>query len=115
VLGQSSWTKHPAAVLPHSAVFPDWNGIASADAFVMQDNDSLKMWFAGSGWTSEMDTIAHVRIGYAWSTDGINWEQHPTNPVVDIGLAPIDFDSDGVETPSVIKDLDAPPAERYKM
>jgi predicted GH43/DUF377 family glycosyl hydrolase len=115
VIGQNNWTKHPFAVLPHSASFPIWNGIASADAFVMKDNDTLKMWFAGSGWTSPSDTIAHVRVGYAWSTDGINWVEYPNNPVVDISLNSSDFDSDGIETPTVIKDLNAPPTERYKM
>ncbi len=115
VTGQNNWTKHPAAVLPHSAIFPNWDGIASADAFVMKDIDTLKMWFTGSGWTSPIDTLSHVRVGYAWSIDGINWIQYPNNPVLDISIDTSDFDSDGIETPTVIKDLNAVPSERYKM
>ncbi len=113
--GQENWVKHQSPVLPHAALFPNWNGIASADAFVMNDNDTLKMWFAGSGWTAITDTLAHVRVGYAWSTDGINWIQHPNNPVMDISMDTADFDSDGIETPTVIKDINAPQTERYKM
>ena len=114
-VAQNNWLKHPSPVLPHSAIFPNWDGIASADAFVMADNDTLKMWYAGSGWTSATDTLAHVRVGYAWSIDGINWIQYANNPVVDISADTAYFDSDGIETPTVIKDMNAPPTERYKM
>ncbi|MEM7372029.1 MAG: T9SS type A sorting domain-containing protein [Bacteroidota bacterium] len=115
VFTQTAWVKHLSPVLPHSASFPSWNGLASADPYVMLDNDTLKMWFAGSGWTMNSDTVAHVRIGYAWSLDGLSWTEHPANPVVDISTDVSDFDADGVETPTVLKDMTAPANERYKM
>lgn len=112
---QTTWTKHPTPVVSRSAVFPSWKGLATADAFVMQDNDTLKMWYSGSGWLLSTDDCAHLRMGYAWSLDGINWNEYVNNPVLDRGSNPSDFDFDGVETPTVIKDTNAPLGERYKL
>lgn len=112
---QTSWTKHPVPVLSRSAVFPDWKGLATADATVLEENDTLKMWFSGSGWLTSGDDCPHVRMGYAWSLDGITWNEYAGNPVLDIGSDTADFDYDGVETPCVIIDTTAPPAQRYKL
>jgi hypothetical protein len=115
LIAQNTWTKHPTPVLSRSAVFPNWKGLGTGDAFVMNDNDTLKMWYSGVGWLTGSDTCPHVRIGYAWSLDGINWNEHASNPVLDISSDTSKFDSDGVETPTVIKDISAPASERYKL
>ncbi|MCC6690266.1 MAG: T9SS type A sorting domain-containing protein [Bacteroidia bacterium] len=115
LIAQTVWIKHPTPVLTRSATFPDWNGLAAGDAIVMKDNDTLKMWYSGSGWLSSTDDCSHIRIGYAWSLNGINWNEHPSNPVLDIGSDSTSFDYDGVETPYVIKDLVAPANQRYKL
>lgn len=44
-------------------------------------NNQYKMWYAARG--SYNGSISHWRIGYATSTDGINWTKYPT-PVMDI-------------------------------
>lgn len=112
---QNSWQKHPAPVLRRSVTFPHWSGLATADATVLQDGDTLKMWYAGSGWLSSTDDCPHLRIGYAWSLDGVSWHEYSGNPVLDISPDPAAFDHDGVETPMVVKDVNAPAAERYKL
>ena len=114
-MAQTTWTKYPTPVLARSAIFPNWKGLATADAFVMRDNDTLKMWYSGSGWLTSTDDCVHLRMGYAWSLDGINWNEYVNNPVLDRSLIPSDFDYDGVETPTVIKDMAAPPNQRYKL
>ena len=81
ISAQTTWVKHPSPVLERSATFPDWKGLATGDPFVMLDNDTLKMWYAGVGWVSAFDDCPHVRIGYAWSLDGINWNEYANNPV----------------------------------
>ena len=115
LMAQTDWIKHPLPVLSRSATFPHWKGLATADASVMKDNDTLKMWYSGSGWLTAADDCPHVRMGYAWSLNGIQWNEHPNNPILDIGTRSTDFDYDGVETPSVIKDLSAPASQRYKL
>ena len=115
LIAQTNWTKHPTPVLSRSAVFPNWKGLATADAFVMNDNDTLKMWYSGSGWLTSTDDCPHVRMGYAWSSDGINWNEYAGNPVLNINSDTSKFDADGIETPTVIKDLTAPINQRYKL
>jgi predicted GH43/DUF377 family glycosyl hydrolase len=112
---QEIWNKHPVPVLTKSGVFPSWKGLATGDAFVMQDNDTLKMWYSGVGWLNANDNCPHVRIGYAWSLDGIAWTEYANNPVLNINPDTSQFDADGIETPTVIKDLNAPINERYKL
>lgn len=112
---QTVWEKYPNPVLQRSATFPDWKALATADPFVMMDNDTLKMWFSASGWLSAADDCPHVRIGYAWSLDGITWTEYINNPVLDINPDTAKFDSDGVETPTILRDETAPASQRYKM
>jgi len=112
---QNNWTKHPTPVLSRSALFPDWKGLATGDAFVMNDNDTLKMWYSGVGWLTGSDPCPRVRIGYAWSLNGITWNEFAGNPVLNISSDTSKFDSDGIETPTVIKDPSAPASERFKL
>lgn len=44
-----------------------------------------------------------IRIGLATSTDGIHWQKHPTNPVLDVGPSGT-WDSQGVVYPRVLFD-----------
>ncbi|MFN4146335.1 MAG: hypothetical protein ACK4GN_10970, partial [Runella sp.] len=114
-MAQIVWTKHPTPVLSRSATFPDWKALATGDACVIKDNDTLKMWYSGVGWQTGSDPCPRVRIGYAWSLNGINWNEYLGNPVLNISSDTSKFDSDGVETPTVIKDLSAPANQRYKL
>lgn len=110
--GQTIWTKHSTPVLSPSQIYPDWNAFATSDAFVMNDNDTLKMWYSATGW---VNNSMHVRVGYAWSLNGTSWNQYSENPVLDVDTDTTKFDSDGIETPTVLKDLSATPDKRYKL
>ena len=90
----------------------DWDYFCAADCSVLKDGDTFKMWYTGSGQT-EIDGVIRVRIGYAYSTDGINWVKYENNPVLE--PTPNEWDCVGIETVSVIIDDDAPLSERYKM
>ncbi len=72
-----------------------------------------KMWYSGSN-GSPYYSSTQYRIGYATSKDGMSWEKHPANPVLDIG--PGSWDGVRVSCPTVILDTTDPnPARRYKM
>jgi hypothetical protein len=113
---QINWVKEPNPILPRSAVYPNWDAVATADACVLLINDTFKIWYSGAGWLSPGDTVVHVRIGYAWSLDGFNWNEYAANPVLDRSSnnpnAPDYFTA---ETANVVYDTAAPAAERYRM
>ena len=90
----------------------DWDYFCAADCSVLKDGNTYKMWYTGSGQT-EIDEVIRVRIGYAYSSNGINWTKYGNNPV--LGPTPSEWDCVGIETVSVIIDDDAPLSERYKM
>ncbi len=113
-VAQINFIKTPTnPVLARTAAFGEWDAIAVSDPHVLKFNDTLHMWYTGVGWLSVSDTSVHQRIGYAWSTNGITWNQHVNNPVLD--YSPSSWDNLGVETPSVLMDSLAPVLERYKM
>jgi hypothetical protein len=45
---------------------------------ILFDGTTYHMWYGGHDGTN-------VRIGYASSNDGISWEKHPENPILDLG------------------------------
>ncbi len=113
VFCQIDWIKHGSKpVLPRSKEVTEWDYFTAADPSVIKDGDTLKIWYTGAGPTST-DTVTRLRIGYAWSIDGITWNKHPQNPVLE--SSPATWDSIGLETVTVLKDETALPPERYKM
>src|SRR5690554_2351355 len=111
---QSNFIKHPTnPILPRTPVFGEWDAIAASDPHVLYHNDTLRMWYTGVGWLSTSDTTVNQQIGYAWSLDGISWNQYVNNPVLD--KTDNAWDDLGVETSTVIIDSTSSPNERYKM
>jgi predicted GH43/DUF377 family glycosyl hydrolase len=90
-----SWTKHPAnPVLTGTAGM--WDGDSDEHTpFVLKEDGVYKMWYEGGD--------GDVRqLGYATSTNGIDWSKHPGNPVVEAG--PEGYDQDTAGHGSVVKD-----------
>ncbi len=75
-----SWTKHPKPVLkPSKGV--KWEAWGFGGPRVIFDEDRYHMWYNGNA--GGIPVIG--RVGYATSKDGIVWEKHPDNPVLDTG------------------------------
>jgi hypothetical protein len=91
-----------------------------ADPSVLFDeaDQKYKMWFstlvvdACDSVTDDMKT--RVRIKYAESVDGLRWEVQ-SEPALDVGPDPADWDHHTVETPSVIEVAGAPPERRFAL
>lgn len=89
------WTKHISPVLTPG---PDgaWDDSGVWDPNVLYQGGLYHMWYAGY----DGDTF---RIGYASSSDGINWNKSASNPVLSFG-APGEWDEGGVSEPNVLFD-----------
>lgn len=92
--GQVSWTKHGAAVLSPGAS-GDWDDQMVFCCSVIRQDTIYKMWYTGYDG-------ANMRIGYAYSSDGINWTKR-SGPVLDLG-APGTWDDNWVAAPYVLFD-----------
>jgi hypothetical protein len=99
----ANWTKHSGnpVFLPDNTGF-DANAVGTAS--VMRDGSIYKMWYAAS----MNNPPTQLRIGYAESTDGINWTRRD-DPVLDLG-SPGEWDDYWVTLPTVVKD-----SSSYKM
>ncbi len=67
------WTKHPAN--PVLAPGPDsWDGHSTRVPMVWKEDSTYHMIYTGYSGSS-------YQLGYAYSSDGISWTKHPSNPV----------------------------------
>ncbi|MBC8234231.1 IPT/TIG domain-containing protein, partial [bacterium] len=72
------WEKHPNPVLgpgPPGA----WDDEYLGSPTVLFNGSEYQMWYSG------IEGAYIARTGYATSVDGIVWEKHPDNPVLDLG------------------------------
>lgn len=96
-----SWQKHPTAVLGVGDE-NEWDNCFLEGPSVIKDGTTYKMWYAAYDCAVTGETTdGKVNIGYATSTDGINWIKFTGNPV----LTTTDGMWDGVyvQDPHVIK------------
>jgi hypothetical protein len=76
-LARTQWLQYSG----NPIIKPDtsgWNHGNVLAPTVIMFKDTLRMWYIGST-TYGFD--ANIHIGYAWSLDGISWQQYSGNPV----------------------------------
>jgi predicted GH43/DUF377 family glycosyl hydrolase len=75
-----NWTKHAANPVLDVGAEDEWDASGIVSPFVIKESPtSYKMWYSGG------DESGTWRMGYATSSDGIHWAEHPSNPVLDLG------------------------------
>ena len=92
-----AWKKHPGSPVIDIGPAGAWDGVYTSNCSVIHDDAEYKMWYCGVG---DHDP-SNGRIGYATSLDGINWEKHSDNPIIDMGPAGT-WSQDTVSKPTVI-------------
>jgi parallel beta-helix repeat protein len=98
-----NWTKYAGNPVLDVGAEGEWDAWGIVSPFVLKESPtSYKMWYSGA------DDSGIWRIGYATSSDGIQWTKHPGNPVLDLGDEP--WNNVRVMTPSVVNE-----AGLYKM
>jgi hypothetical protein len=77
--GERSWVKHPEPVLDYGPS-GSFDERAVADPYVIRIEPYFYMYYLGQ------DRAVRQRIGLARSKDGIHWEKHRANPVLELDL-----------------------------
>ncbi len=85
-------TKHSANPVLAVGANGAWDDVAIWEPTVLKDGNLYKMWYAGFDG-------ATTRIGYATSTDGVNWAKYAGNPVLAPGLP---WEGNSVSDPHVM-------------
>lgn len=57
----------------------DWDSTYATWASVVHEDDSWRLYYSGK------DTKGNIRVGLAFSSDGMNWTKYQRNPILDIG------------------------------
>lgn len=73
-----------------------WDEAAVADPFVLRCGGAYFMYYLGQ------NRRGLQRLGVARSSDGVHWQKHLANPVLDLG-APGSFDERGLGEPAVFR------------
>jgi predicted GH43/DUF377 family glycosyl hydrolase len=94
------WVKHDDNPVLHKSG-DEWDSGTIHAASVIREGDLYRMWYSASGAQGN-------GIGTAQSSDRINWEKYPHNPLITPG--PEDYDNSSFFAPMVIRDGD-----HYKM
>jgi len=89
------WTKYAGnpVLLPGAA--GEWDEWFIGDANVVWDGMIYQIWYTGG-----LDGWKDLQVGYATSTDGVNWIKYGNNPV--LGPGPDVWDEDSVTEPNVL-------------
>jgi len=97
------WTKYPGNPVLEVGDEGSWDDHHVQNPAVIKNGDLFEMWYTGV--TTEP---YYESIGYATSTDGINWTKHEGNPVLQGD--PESWEDTAIHDPAVILDGDV-----YKM
>jgi predicted GH43/DUF377 family glycosyl hydrolase len=89
-----SWTRYSGNPILSPGSSGAWDDAGVGFVSVIPDNGSYSMWYAGKNGSI-------LKIGYANSTDGINWTKNSGNPVMGLGAAG-SWESTSVSHPKVL-------------
>lgn len=92
------WQRREAPVLSARDDPQPWRTVVCYSPHAIYDRDKYRMWYLG---TSEASRSNDIVMGYAESDDGIQWTEHPDNPILtgdDVPWGRI------IQTPFVLRD-----------
>ncbi|HLO13751.1 MAG TPA: hypothetical protein VK206_02905 [Anaerolineales bacterium] len=84
-----TWTKYERNPLLTVGPAGSWDSAKILGVSVLAEGNAYKMWYTGS---ASSEPFLKLRIGYATSSDGTNWEKYTGNPVLDTS-PPANWDS----------------------
>jgi len=101
----AAWEKHPGNPLMRAAHDGRWDENFISEPSVLWNGQRFEMWYNGGS-----DRTSTLRVGYAWSDDGLSWHKWEPDEWV-LGVGPLDaWDDFSVARVHVLYD-----GERYQM
>ena len=78
------WTKFAGNPILDVGSFNSWEGFAVATPTLINNNNNFEAWYCGTSIQDWLDNnnIDTIKVGYATSTDGFNWQKYNNNPVL---------------------------------
>lgn len=98
-----SWTRYAGNPILERGELLEWDGFWIESPAVLYDSLSgvYSMWYTGVGWGPGKPGDTWIRIGYAYSDDGLIWQKDTLhNPVLETG-DPGEWDDGWVAVPGV--------------
>jgi len=89
-----AWEKYPGNPVLSDGLGDTWDGNFVTQPSVLHDGTKFHMWYAGYDGTN-------LKIGYATSDNGLEWDKDASNPVLDLGASG-SWDSVEVSNPTVV-------------
>ena len=90
------WTKYHFNPVLNAGSADSWDARGVFNPFVLIAETTYRMWY--TGWASRV-----MRIGYATSSDAVNWQKYAHNPVLGVGPSG-SWDAKWVEIPRIVFD-----------
>ena len=94
-----SWDVHPPVLEPDLSC--EWEAGGLYKSWLMESDGIYYLFYNAKNRTREADPWTE-QTGFATSTDLVNWERHPGNPVLKVGPAG-DFDDKFASDPCVLR------------
>lgn len=78
-----TWAKHPGNPVLNGGALFSWEGYGVGVPTVIKRNGQFEMWYNGVSYFDVLDNglVDTIRIGFATSTNGINWTKSKLNPI----------------------------------
>lgn len=73
------WVRRDKPILSARTATQDWRRIVCYSPHVIYHDGRFRMWYLG---TSEASRTNDMQMGYAESENGIDWKEHPGNPIL---------------------------------
>ena len=100
-----NWTKYAGNPVIDVGVNTSWEGFGVATPSILKTDTGFEMWYCGVSFQDILDNnqVDTIKIGYATSSDAMNWVKHASNPILNTYSPPYThYENYGPWTPDVI-------------
>lgn len=78
------WKKYAGNPVIDGGSIYSWEGLSVATPAIIKRNGQFEMWYVGASYYDMLDNnaIDTIKVGYATSSNGLNWIKYAANPIL---------------------------------